>query len=170
MVPYFFSPSRLIFALAMDRAVPKSLANVSPRTGAPTTASHLTLGVALLGVMMNLLGVGVVLGTILFCALFVYWMYGLSAMLLPYTDPDLYHRLPEQRMIAGLPVVSIVGLFAFAVGWFVVFVAIRQLSMSIIVFLAILMGLCMLLYCRRLADNKIFGIDVDRIYSELPPE
>ncbi|MGC9969779.1 MAG: APC family permease [Bryobacteraceae bacterium] len=170
MVPYFFSPSRLVFALAMDRTVPRALTNVNAKTGAPTTASHLTLVVALAGVLLNLLNVGVVLGTILFCALFVYWLYGLSAMLLPYRRPDLYERLPEQRTIGGLPVISIIGLLAFAVGWFVVFVAIRQLSMTIVVFLSVLMGLCMSLYAWRLSASHKIGIDVERICRELPPE
>lgn len=170
MVPYFFSPSRLIFALAMDRAIPTSLADVSPTTGAPTKASHLTLVFALAGVVLNLLNVGVVLGTILFCALFVYWLYGLSALLLPFRRPDLYHACPVQREIAGLPVVSWAGLAAFGVGWYVMFVAAGQLTAGMSIFLALMMTVALGLYGFRLRANRDQGVDVDQIYNQLPPD
>jgi GABA permease len=170
MVPYFFSPSRLIFALAMDRAIPSSMADVNQKNGAPTKASHLTLAFALAGVLLNFLGVGTVLGTILFCALFVYWLYGLSAALLPFTRPDLYKESPMQKNFAGLPVLTWAGLFCFGVGWFVIFVAIRQLTADVSVFLAILMILALLVYVRQLLVSQRKGIDVGKIYNQLPPD
>jgi basic amino acid/polyamine antiporter, APA family len=170
MVPYFFSPSRLIFALAMDRAIPPAMADVNQKNGAPTKASHLTLMFALAGVLLNFLGVGTVLGTILFCALFVYWLYGLSAALLPFTRPDLYKESPIQSSFVGVPVLTWVGLFCFGVGWFVIFVAVRQLTADVSVFLAILMALALGVYVRQLLINKKNGIDVAKIYTQLPPD
>jgi len=170
MVPYFFAPSRLLFALAMDRSVPQALCNVSTKTGAPTTASHLTLLVALGGVLLNLLQVGVVLGTILFCALFVYWLYGLSAALLPFRRPDLYQHLRVQGQVAGLPSISVVGVLTTGVGWFVLFVAVRQLSMPIVILLSFLIAAIVLFYARRLAANRKAGFDTEKIYSHLPPD
>lgn len=169
MVPYFFAPSRLIFALAMDRAIPPSLADVSERTGAPTKASHLTLVFALAGVFLNWAGVTVVLGTILFCALFVYWLYGLSALLVPFRRPDIYEASPIQGEFAGFPVLSWVGLFAFGVGWFVIFVAIGQLSNQVFIALAVLLVCVLLVYGLRLKVNQREGVDLDRIYDQLPP-
>lgn len=170
MVPYFFSPSRLIFALAMDRSIPPSMADVNPENGAPTKASHLTLLFALGGVLLNFLGVNIVLGTILFCALFVYWLYGLSAALLPFTRRDLYQSSPVQSSFAGLPTLTWVGLFCFGVGWFVIFVSVRQLTGDVSVFLAILMLVALGVYVRQLRANQRQGIDVAKIYTQLPPD
>lgn len=170
MVPYFFSPSRLIFALAMDRAIPPSMADVNEKNGAPTKASHLTLVFALAGVLLNFLGVGIVLGTILFCALFVYWLYGLSAALLPFTRRDLYKESPVQSSFAGVPTLTWVGLFCFGIGWFVIFVAVRQLTADVSIFLTILMAIALGVYVRQLLINQRQGIDVTKIYNQLPPD
>ncbi len=169
MVPYFFAPSRLIFALAMDRAIPESMADVNTKTGAPTKASHITLVFALLGVFFNLLNVETVLGTILFCALFVYWLYGLSAVLLPYKKPELYGRSPVQKRIFNIPVVSIAGALAFGIGWFVIFIAAKQMSIDIMITVSIFMVIIMLLYILKLQKNKNENIDIDQIYRQLPP-
>jgi basic amino acid/polyamine antiporter, APA family len=170
MVPYFFSPSRLIFALAMDRAIPPSMADVNEKNGAPTNASHLTLVFALAGVLLNLLGVGIVLGTILFCALFVYWLYGLSAALLPFVRSDIYKESPVQSSFVGIPTLTWVGLLCFGIGWFVIFVAVRQLTADVSVFLSILMSVALGVYVRQLLVNQRQGVDISRIYNQLPPE
>ena len=170
MIPYFFAPSRLIFALAMDRAIPESMADVSRRTGAPTKASHLTLLFALLGVFFNLMNVGSVLGTILFCAVFVYWLYGLAGMVLPYRNPDLFARVPLQATFLKVPVVSIVGAVTFGIGWFVIFIAVRQMAMDIVIALSIYMMLTVLLYVVSLQRNRERGIDSYQVYSQLPPD
>jgi amino acid transporter len=170
MIPYFFAPSRLIFALAMDRAIPESMADVNSKTGAPTKASHITLVFALLGVFFNLLNVGTVLGTILFCALFVYWLYGLSAILLPYRKPELYSKSPIQKSIFNIPVISIVGALAFGIGWFVIFIAAKGMSMDIIITLSIFIAVVMILYLFKLQKNKQENVNIDQIYNQLPPE
>jgi basic amino acid/polyamine antiporter, APA family len=169
MVPYFFSPSRLIFALAMDRAIPPSMADVR-RNGAPTKASHLTFAFALLGVLLNFLGIGIVLGTILFCALFVYWLYGLSAALLPFTRRDLYKESPVQSSFAGIPTLTWVGALCFGIGWFVIFVAVRQFTADVSIFLAILMSVALGVYMRQMLVNQRQGVDVAKIYNQLPPD
>lgn len=170
MIPYFFAPSRLVFALAMDRAVPPSFADVHPRTNAPTKASLLTFAYAVLGVVLQRLGVGAVLGTIAFCAFFVYWLYGLAAALVPFTRPELFETCPVQRRIGGVPVVSLVGILSFAVGWFVIFVAAGQLTSDVSILLTILMTAAIWVYVWQLRRNKQLDVDVRAIYGELPPD
>ncbi len=170
MIPYFFAPSRLIFALAMDRAIPEVMADVNSKTGAPTKASHITMIFALFGVFFNLLNVGTVLGTILFCAVFVYWLYGLSAVLVPYKNPELYARSPVQSKLLNIPVISWVGALAFGIGWFVIFIATAQMSMDVAITLCIILFLAILLYSAKLYKNKKEGIDINQIYGQLPPE
>jgi len=169
MIPYFFAPSRLIFALAMDKAVPPWLARVSERRGAPTWATHLTFGFAILGVLLNLLQVEVVLGTILFCVFFIFWLYGLAAVLLPSKRPDIYAMSPVQRSILGVPVISLVGLAAFGVGWFLLFFTIRQMTVGISIGASIVIVLCLLVYLYQYRKNIKVGVPVESIYAEIPP-
>lgn len=170
MIPYFFAPSRLIFALAMDRAIPGAMADVNSKTGAPTKASHITLLFALLGVFFNLLNVGTVLGTILFSGLFCYWLYGLSAILLPYKNPDLYSKCPVQKKIFNIPIISVVGALAFGIGWFVIFISASQMSMDIIITLVAFLIIIMILYVIKLQKNENENVNINQIYSQLPPE
>jgi amino acid transporter len=170
MIPYFFAPSRLIFALAMDRAIPESMTNVNSKTGAPTNASHLTLVFALLGVFFNLLNVGTVLGTILFCAVFVYWLYGLSAVLLPFKNPELYDKCPVKFQLFGIPFISIIGALTFGIGWFVIFIATAQMTMNVAITLSIILLISVILYALKLKRNQKENINIDLIYSQLPPE
>ena len=170
MIPYFFAPSRIIFALAMDKVIPESMADVSNKTGAPTKASHLTLLFALLGVMFTLLDVGTVLGTILFCALFVYWLYGAGAIMLPFKNPTIYSLCPVKKNFLNIPVITWVGMIVFAIGWFVIFVSVKQMTYDIIVSLSIIMAVLVFYYAARQIKLKKSGTNTDEIFNQLPPE
>ena len=170
MIPYFFAPSRIIFALAMDRVLPDSMADVSVKTGAPTKASHLTLLFALCGVFFTLFNVGTVLGTILFCALFVYWLYGASAMSLPYNNPLIYEQCPIKRTFFRIPVLTWLGALVFAIGWLVIFISVKQMTYDIAIVLSCIMAGLMVYFFYR--QHKIKGkqIDSKMIFDQLPPE
>jgi len=168
MIPYFFAPSRIIFALAMDRILPESLADVSVKTGAPTKASHITLLLGILGVLFTLFNVQTVLGTILFCALFVYWLYGLGAINIPYKNPDIYEQCPIKKTFLKIPVISWMGGLVFAIGWFVIIVSVKQMTADVIIALCIVMGLLLLYFYR--SQTKLRKIESKDIFSQLPPE
>lgn len=170
LIPYFFAPSRIIFAFAMDRIVPENMANVSRKRGAPTNASHLTLVFALLGVFFNLFNVGTVLGTILFSALFVYWLYGLSAMLLPYTNPVLFERCILKKSLFTIPLLSWLGGLVFLIGWFVIFISAKQMTFGISITLCGLMAGSMIYYVARLGILKNRGINAHETFTQLPPD
>ncbi|MFC0878811.1 APC family permease [Saccharicrinis sp. FJH2] len=170
MIPYFFAPSRIIFALAMDKVIPESMADVSNKTGAPTKASHLTLLFALLGVLFTLLNVGTVLGTILFCALFVYWLYGAGAIMLPFKNPTIYSLCPVKKSFLNIPVITWVGMIVFAIGWLVIFISVKQMAYDIIISLSIVMALLVLYYSARQIKLNKSGTNTDEIFNQLPPE
>ena len=167
MIPYFFAPSRIIFALSMDRVLPESFADVSAKTGAPTKASHITLVLGILGVLFTLFDVGTVLGTILFCALFVYWLYGLGAITIPYNNPDIYEQCPIKKTFFKVPVITWVGGLVFAIGWFSIIVSVQQMTVDVIVTLCILMGLLALYFYK--SQSKMQKKSKE-IFSQLPPE
>ena len=170
MPPFFLANSRLIFALAMDRAIPEKLADVNPYTNAPTWATHLTALFALLGVLLNAFDIKIVLGTINFSIWFVVWLYGLSAMLLPYKRPDIFDNSPVQWKIAGVPIVSLLGLVIFAEGWFFLFISVAELNYSIMLALIVIMIIGMILYLIKQVANKKKGVDIINIYTTIPPE
>jgi basic amino acid/polyamine antiporter, APA family len=170
MIPYFFAPSRIIFALAMDRLLPESIADVNVNTGAPTKASHLTLLFALLGVFFTFLNVGTVLGTILFCALFIYWLYGASAMILPYNSPLIYEQCSLKKNLFNIPILTWLGGIVFAIGWLVIFISVKQMSYDIMILLCLFMSILMVYYFYRQKIIKNYQIDSDYIFNQLPPE
>lgn len=170
MPPFFLGISRLIFAMAMDRAIPERLANVNPKNGAPTWATHLTAIVAVIGVILNMANVKVVLGTITFAVFFPLWLYGLGAMLLPYRRPDIYETSPIKTKIGEVPIVTIFGFLTFGIGWFIILFCAREISTPIAIALAVAVVVGMILYFVQQGRNIKRGIDISKIYSQIPPE
>lgn len=168
--PIFLSTSRTIFALAMDRSVPEQFANYNQVNGAPTVATHLSAILAILGVFFYTFDISVVMGTLLFCTFFIFWLYGFAAILLPYRRPEIYKQLPNQNKILGFPVISIVGLYTFFFGWFVLFFTVREISYYVAFALAILITLIIIMYLFQQRKNAKEGVNQDVVYSQLPPE
>jgi amino acid transporter len=166
----FLANSRLAFALAMDRAWPDKLAHVNAKTGSPTYAIHLTGAVGLLGVFLMSQDVGVVLGMLNITMFFIMWGYGLSAMLLPYYRPDIYERSPIKWKVFGVPVIVLLGFVTFAEGWFFVFLSVMGFSKPVMLVLISTMVVGFVIYVWQQAQNKKRGIEVSKIYAELPPE
>ena len=98
------------------------------------------------------------------------WLYGLSAALLPFVRSDIYKGSPVLSSFAGIPTVTWLGLFCFGIGWFVIFVAVRQLTADVSIFLAILMTCALGIYVRQLGVNRMQGFDTAKIYNQLPPD
>jgi amino acid transporter len=154
----------------MDRAIPEKLANIDPKNGAPTWATHLTALFAIAGVLLSLLDVKVVLGTISFSVFFLLWLYGLSAMLLPYRRPDIYEKSPIKLKFLGLPLITVLGFFTFAIGWFIIFFTAKEITTPIAITLVSIMTAGMALYFVQQSKNIKKGIDIPQIYSQIPPE
>lgn len=170
ILPGFLANSRLAFALSMDKSIPKSLAKVNRKTGSPTNAVHLNALFCFLGVLIMLLSVNVILSILTLTTFFIFWPYGLSAMLLPYHKPEIYERSPVKWEIFGIPVMSILGAFTFIVGWFFIYLSIRNFSPAIMLTLIAIMLIGLVIYLIQQNKNKKEGVDVSKIYSQIPPE
>lgn len=170
ILPGFLANSRLAFALSMDKSFPPALSAVNRRTGSPTNAVHLNAVFCLLGVVMMTLSVNVILSVLTLTVFFIFWPFGLSAMLLPYHRPEIYERSPVKWEVGGVPVMSILGAFTFAAGWFFVFLSFRNFSPTIMLSLVALMLVGLVLYLRQQSRNRADGVDVSKIYSQVPPE
>ncbi|MGD8627511.1 MAG: APC family permease [bacterium] len=170
ILPGFLANSRLAFALSMDKSFPGALSAVNRRTGSPTNAVHLNAAFCFLGVLMMMLSVNVILSLLTVTTFFIFWPFGLSAMLLPYHKREIYDRSPVQWTLLGVPVMTILGGFAFLAGWFFIYLSLRNFSSPVMITLIGVMLAGMAVYLYQQAMNRKDGVDVDSIYSRIPPE
>jgi amino acid transporter len=173
IVAVWLASVRGIFAMAFDRSLPESLANVSS-SGAPTWANHIGLVVGILGVLfatgdsMGFSWASSVIAYADFSCIWWIWLVGLSLMLMPFFRRDLYERCVWQIEIRGIPAMSIIGALVFAVGWF--FVILTSYTEPLIVLMNILVSLIgLLIFTYQQYRNVKRGIDVRKIYTEIPP-
>lgn len=158
------STGRFIFAFSFDRAFPETFSRVN-RRGVPTWAMFITMIVGFGGVLLFHFHVGPALGILNMLLFQLYWLFGLSAMMLPFVRPDIAERLPcGTKTIVGL------GLYTFLLGWFFTGLAAMEMNVPMVfVFLAVLLiGFAFYLYQQVI--NKRKGIDISEIYRQIPPE
>ena len=87
-----------------------------------------------------------------------------------YHKPEIYDRSPVKWEIGGLPVMTILGAFTFVAGWFFLYLAMRNFSPTIMLSLTALMLIGLVVYLYQQGRNRREGIDVGKIYSQIPPE
>jgi APA family basic amino acid/polyamine antiporter len=156
---------RGIFSMAFDRQLPLRLASVGSK-GNPTWANHFLAIFAILGVLMawgdqqGTSWASQTLALLDFGALIFIWPMVLAAIMLPYVRPDLW---------GGIPVITIIGVACFLVGWFMVSMVGQYMVfwsyMSIAIMLAVGFISDVWMYNR----NRMEGIDPNRIFTEIPP-
>ncbi|MCX6238936.1 MAG: APC family permease [Bacteroidia bacterium] len=170
--PIFLSTSRIIFALSMDRALPHSFSKYNESNGAPTWATHIVALIAIFGVIFQTYNISLVIGATMFCTFFIFWLYGLTGILLPYKKPEIYRQLPVKGSVFGIPLITLCGFFTFFFGWFFIFITLKEVVHSYVI-MAILSGILtilVILYWYQQKVNFKNGISTDNIYSQLPPE
>ena len=170
ILPGFLANSRLAFAMSMDKSFPKALSKVNRRTGSPTNAVHLNALICLVGVLMMMLSVNVILSILTVTVFFIFWPYGLSAMLLPYHKPEIYERSPVKWEVFNVPVMTVLGFWAFAAGWFFVYLSLCNFTPGIMLTLIATMLVGISVYLFQQNRNRAEGVDVNQIYSRIPPE
>ena len=118
----FLSSTRVIFAAAFDRLLPEKVAEVDERTGTPIYA--LLLMVVPSVVVAYLFAYNIAnFQTLTLCSTLVIAVTFLgttvSAIILPYTKPDLYKSSPIAKYnVLGIPLISVAGVIF---GGFLVF-------------------------------------------------
>ena len=169
-LPSLACGARIVFAMSFDRQLPKIFATVNKR-GVPTWASHVMIIIGILTIFINVYGI-----TALICladvgGYFAFWAFGLSAVMLPYKRPDIYNLSPVKGTFLGVPTISWLGALTTGIGWFLlafVFGADASLPVQIITGVAVLV--CIILYVYALQRNVKEDVNIQAIYSEIPPE
>lgn len=171
-------PIRALFAWSFDGVLPRKVANVTSG-GAPIVALAITF-VAAVG-----------------CAIWATWsksfftiaaidalwftvpmlLVGLSAVLLPFLKRDLWQASPLPGSVAGIPLLSLVGLLGMCGAGFIAFALLKYPGLGVsnrAETLGIIGGMFVLgfvvYYVARAVQRTRYGVDISMNYSEIPPE
>jgi len=166
--PVYTMVSRVLFAMSFDRALPEKISEVTAR-GAPIWADSIAGIFSIVGAVIAYLGIDVILGILDYTSFNFFWLYGLALMLLPYTKPEIYKRSPIQWSIGGVPAAVIVGLLSLISGLICTYIGIEEFNVYMNFFAAIMIAVGMAAYAWMAHRNVARGIDVSKIYAELPP-
>ena len=196
--PFILTASRILFAMAFDRVLPGSLANVNERFHSPVNATIITGVFALLGcfsesgvasnggswspggtvggLLNGIFGVGVA-STDLFDAVF-FTLFALALVLLPYRRPQIYEASPiKWGGKTGVAFIGVLGVVANLVLDWMILTA-PQDSYNILaptsdnwfaIGFTVLLGVVgVVMYLYYKYGHK--DVDYSTIFTEIPPE
>jgi basic amino acid/polyamine antiporter, APA family len=179
----FLSSTRVIFAAAFDRLLPEKVAEVEPRTQTPVVALLLMVIPSLIVSALfawNIFN----FQTLTLCSTLViavtYLGTTIAAILLPFIKPDLYNASPIAKYkVFGIPLITVAGvIFGGFLGFLLYEWIIDPLGLygigianiSSVIYMLAMYGLALIIYVGFRVYRKRQGIDVSKIYQEIPVE
>jgi len=179
----FLSSTRVIFAAAFDRLLPEKVAEVNERTGTPVNALLLMVVPSIFVAYLFSYNIAN-FQTLTLCSTLViavtYLGTTISAIVLPYTKPDLYKSSPiAQYNVLGVPLITVAGVIF---GGFLVFLLYQWLfdpnalygiglsNTSSVYYMLSMYVLAGVIYFGFKSYRKRGGIDMDKVQSEIPVE
>lgn len=171
-------PIRALFAWAYDGLFPHAVTKVSGRTHAPVVALALT-GVLASGALFWAVYSSsflTVISTVTLFNLTPMAFVAVSAILLPYLKPELWRTTPFPRRIAGVPVLTIIGILGFAAVAFVFYLYMHYDGLGVVhkVRTVAAMAACVvvgfLIYEVAAIVQRRRGVNVELNFGELPAE
>ncbi len=186
----FLSSTRVIFAAAFDRLLPEKVAEVEPRTRTPIWALLLMVIPSLLITALFAWDIWDFQSLTLCSTLVIAVTYlgsTIAAILLPFIKRDLYEASPIAKYkIFGIPLISVAGVIF---GGFLVFLlyewildpnALYGIGVSInpdgyknwssVIYMLAMYALALIIYVGFKWWRKREGIDINKIYEEIPVE
>jgi basic amino acid/polyamine antiporter, APA family len=175
----FLQPTRMIFAYSFDGLLPRAASKVSGASGAPVVAIAISgvLAIATLYWAIYLASnvFQVVTYTVL-AQVVSMGLVGLSALVFPFRRPELYRASTTTKTFLGIPVVSIAGagaIISTVVLWVLYFteakLGLADKQNFFIWMGGTLLAAVVFFYGAR-AIRQSQGIQLDRVYGEIPPE
>lgn len=174
---YIITTTRNMLAWAFDGLLPVRVSTVDERFHSPIVAILISsgLGVVFLGVYAFDTSFQVISG--FFGQVWTYVLAGVAAIVLPYRLKDLFEASPVRWRIAGVPVLSILGVLSI-VGMGVIeyaylndpnsgisFKAPTMILINVAVFLS---GFVFYAITRIVRSRQ--GVDLGLVFAEIPPE
>ncbi len=179
----FLSSTRVIFAAAFDRLLPEKVAEVDGKTRTPIIALLLMVIPSIIVSALFAWNIfnfrSLTLDSTLVIAV-TYLGTTVAAILLPYRKPDLYNASPVAKYkVLGIPLITISGVIF---GGFLIYLLYEWVidplklygigisNLSSIIFLAFNYVLGLGIYLGFKAYRRRKGIDIDKVYKEIPVE
>jgi APA family basic amino acid/polyamine antiporter len=179
----FLSSTRVIFAAAFDRLLPEKVAEVEPRTRTPIYALLLMVVPSLLVAALFAWNVAD-FQTLTLCSTLViavtYLGSTLAAILLPFVKKDLYNASPIAKFkVAGIPLITVAGVIF---GGFLVYLLYEWIidpnglygigisNTSSVIYMLAMYVLALAIYVGFKWFRRSQGIDINKIYEEIPVE
>lgn len=176
---YFMLVSRVVFALSFDRLLPSKMAEVREKSHSPIYAVALiTVGVLAFTVVGDETTLLSVLHNLLLIATAIFVVGSAAVMVLPFRRKELYDAAPKafNAKIAGIPVISILGLLSMLLCIFIDVELATHVAYSggystssvITLVVVALVGPVMYGVSRFALARR--GVDLRLVMHELPPE
>jgi amino acid transporter len=171
-------PPRTLFAWSFDGIAPKAVAAVTKR-GVPLLATVITVAGSIAAyawavyIAKNFFQV-IVYATL--AQLITHVLIGVSAISFPYRRRALYQASVSAKEVAGIPLVVVAGIGAILTSVFLYWAFFHypffglQAKQNIVYWVggAVAFGLLWYLGARYVRQQE--GVDIDRVYAEIPPE
>jgi amino acid transporter len=167
--------TRSMLAWSIDRVAPDKLGEVNPKYHTPVASTILAGALAeillfaytFVDVTQALVGIGAM--TITFA------ITGIGAAVFPYRRTEMFENSPVNYRVAGIPVMSILGLLTFGYMTLMVYffftdplIGAGSPTAAAVAVGVLVVGL--LIYYGMRAYRKRQGIDIDRAFEEIPVE
>lgn len=179
----FLSSTRVIFAAAFDRLLPEWVAEIHPKYRTPINALLLMIIPALIVGALYAWNIFNFQSLTLCSTLVISVTYlgsTVAAIVLPYRKKDLYEASPIAKYkIAGVPLITVAGVVFLGFLLFLLYewiidplglYGIGLSNLSSIIFMLSMYALAAILYFGFKAYRKRQGIDIDKVYEEIPVE
>jgi basic amino acid/polyamine antiporter, APA family len=171
-------PIRAMFAWAYDGIFPRAVTKIDDRTHIPVGALAVAAALSVAATIWAVYAKSflTVLSTTSLFNVTTIELVAFSAILLPFLKPDLWRRTPAAIRIAGIPLLSIVGVLGAAAGGFIFYLYMEYPGLGIAHPLRNILAMvgCIVLgfalYYGAAAIQRRRGIDVSLNYGELPAE
>ena len=176
--PSFYAVTRSMFAWSFDRVVPDGISRVNDRTHSPLIANAIVLVVGIAYLAFIAFGPAYflnVLYTLLAGQILTFLVVCVAGAAFAYRRRALYEASPIRRSVAGIPVIAIVAVIAFAVYGFFLYslLATDALGANTTEGLWTMIGAAVLsiaVYPIAYSVNRRRGVDISLAQRELPPE
>jgi len=177
-LPTYMVSTRNIFAWSFDRVVPTKFSDVSERFHTPVYAIVLVAILQAVGLITYTYGPPAVLSLVSgagMAEILTFIIVAIAAIVFPFRLKQVYKGSPADKSIAGIPLISIVGVVALAfyllLEYFYVSNPLYGANIAAVYeAIAISIGLPIIIYVASYYHNKSRGIDMGLAFKSIPPE
>jgi len=178
MFVIWLQATRNFLAYSLDRVLPDWLADVSPRFHTPVRINVLVTVITLVILVVYVYGPTNLFGFVYSAALLqaiVFSVTAIAAILFPYRARDLFESSPYSQRIAGIPIITILGVVSLVEYLYFAYVlgtnsAIGANVASGLISIAVIFILPIPIYVISYLVQRSRGVNIMLALKELPPE